>query len=439
MPARRIGLKSVAALTCPADKDRVFLWDDALSGFGVAAFPSGKKIYVVQYRQNGRSRRMTLCEHGRKTPDEARSMAKKLLGAVEDGADPIEQKRAANRERPFREVSEEFMRLHVGAKRKDRTAEEYNSLLKLHILPAIGSRRINDIRRFDVAKLHSSLQGRPSTANRCVAVISSIWNWAAKRDEVEAGSNPAAGIERYRERSRDRYLSAAELGRLGDALHRAETEGLPWDLDETKPLSKHVPKDRYSKIDQHAVGALRLLILTGARLKEILTAKWDYVNWERGLLLLPDSKTGKKTIYLSSAALAVLNALPQLKDNPYIIPGTGRRPKGGTQEEKPEPAPRHDIKRPWAMVSRAAGLEGVRIHDLRHSFAAVGAGASLGLPIVGKLLGHSQPATTARYAHLDADPMRRAANLIGNQISAALSGRQAEVIPYKRFSDQGGA
>ena len=174
------------------------------------------------------------------------------------------------------------------------------------------------------------------------------------------------------------------------------------------------------------------MILTGARLKEILTAKWDYVNWERGLLLLPDSKTGKKTIYLSSAALAVLNALPQLKGNPYIIPGAGRRPKDGTRKEMPEPAPRHDLKRPWAMVSRAASLEGVRLHDLRHSFAAVGAGASLGLPIVGKLLGHSQPTTTARYAHLDADPMRRAADLIGNQISAALSGKQAKAISYRR-------
>jgi len=406
-----------------------------LAGFGVAAFPSGRKVYVVQYRQNGRSRRMTLCDHGRKTPDEARSMAKKLLGAVEDGSDPIEQKHAANRLRAFREVADEFMRLHIASKRKDRTGEEYQSLLNLHIIPALGSRRVNDIRRSDVARLHASLQDRPSTANRCLAVISSIWNWAARRDEVETGSNPAAGIERYPERGRERYLSAAELGRLGDALHKAETEGLPWDLDETKPLSKHVPKDRKTKLDPHAIGALRLLILTGARLKEILTAKWDYVNWERGLLLLPDSKTGKKTIYLSSAALAVLNALPQLKGNPYIIPGAGRRPKDGTRKEKPEPAPRHDLKRPWAMVSRAAGLEGVRIHDLRHSFAAVGAGASLGLPIVGKLLGHSQPATTARYAHLDADPMRRAADLIGNQISAALSGHQAEVISYAKFKN----
>jgi hypothetical protein len=141
---------------------------------------------------------------------------------------------------------------------------------------------------------------------------------------------------------------------------------------------------------------IRLLILTGARLREILHARWEFIDFERGVIFLPDSKTGKKPIYLSAAALAVLSTLPHLEGNPHIIPGdrTGQ--------------PRVDLKRPWTAVTKAARLEGLRIHDLRHSFASIGAGASLGLPIIGKLLGHSQPSTTARYAHLDADPMRRA-------------------------------
>jgi integrase len=159
------------------------------------------------------------------------------------------------------------------------------------------------------------------------------------------------------------------------------------------------------------------LILTGARLREILNAKWEQIDIERGLIFLADSKTGRKPLYLSAAAQEVLADIPRIEGNPHVIAGA----KDG--------APRSDLKKPWAAVGRAAGLEGVRIHDLRHSFASFGTGASLGLPIIGKLLGHSQPATTARYAHLDADPMRRAANTIGATISAAMGGHtEANVV-----------
>jgi integrase len=182
-----------------------------------------------------------------------------------------------------------------------------------------------------------------------------------------------------------------------------------------------------------------LLILTGARLREILDAKWAYVDWQRGIMFLPDSKTGKKPLYLSAAALAVLKDVPRVGKNPYVIPGQVSK-KGKTastpsaakrQRNGPEGSARADLKRPWAAVARAAGLEDVRLHDLRHSFASVGAGASLGLPIIGKLLGHSQPATTARYSHLDTDPVRRAADVIGGQIAASLERRTGEVVELK--------
>ena len=157
----------------------------------------------------------------------------------------------------------------------------------------------------------------------------------------------------------------------------------------------------------HAAAALRLLILTGARLREILHLRWEHVDVERGLLLLPDSKTGRKTIVLNRPALEILKAHP--RTGLFVIVG-----------DKPD-QPRTDLKKPWAAVSRRAGIEGVRLHDLRHTFASIGAGASLGLPIVGKLLGRSQPQTTARYAHLDADPLLRAANLIGERIESAMN------------------
>ncbi len=253
---------------------------------------------------------------------------------------------------------------------------------------------------------------RPYAANRAVAVWSKAFAWAAGAGLVPEGQNPAKNIKKYREQGRERFLTSEELARLGEALREGETVGLPYSVDETKPTAKHAAKadHRRVKLDRYAAAALRLFVLTGARLREILHAKWEQIDLERGLIFLADSKTGKKPLYLSAAAQKVLADVPRVEGNPHVIAGA----KDG--------APRADLKKPWAAVSRAAGLEGVRIHDLRHSFASFGAGASLGLPIIGKLLGHSQPATTARYAHLDADPMRRAANTIGATISAALGG-----------------
>lgn len=412
MSKGRISKRSVDALICPAGKDREFLWDDAVSGFGVAAFASGKKVYVAQYRQAGRSRRANIGEHGRLTPDEARSEAKKLLGIAEAGSDPIAERRAAREVRTFGGVAEDFLSLHVTTKRKRRTGAEYRRILKTIVLPALGSKRIVDLRRADVARLHGKLAGTPYEANRALALISAVWNWAARRGEVAFADNPAKAIERYPEQGRERFLTSEELGRLGDVLRKAETTGLGWSVDETKPGAKHAPKagHRVRTLDPFAIAAIRLLILTGARLREILDAQWQHVDIERGIIFLPDSKTGKKPVYLSAAALEVLAGLPHIDGNPHIIAG------------EREGAPRADLKKPWAAVCKAAGLEGVRLHDLRHSFASIGAGASMGLPVIGKLLGHSQAATTHRYAHLDADPLRRAVETIGATISAAMDG-----------------
>ncbi len=254
----------------------------------------------------------------------------------------------------------------------------------------------------------------PVQANRTLDVFSAVWTWASKQKYVAAGDNPARDVEKYRESARERYLTNDELTRLGEALVAAETIGLPYAVDEASPNAKHAskPDSRYRRIDAYALAAIRVLMLTGARLREVLHAKWEYVDFDRGMIFLPDSKTGKKPIYLSAAAAEILSGLPRMAGNPYVFPG-----------EKPGQS-RVDLKKPWAAICEAASVKGVRLHDLRHSFASVGAGASLGLPIIGKLLGHRQASTTQRYAHLDDDPMRRAVETIGSTITAAMMGNR---------------
>ena len=255
-----------------------------------------------------------------------------------------------------------------------------------------------------------------------LAVVGSMYAFAVRAGIVADGANPARRIDKFKESRRERFLTGEELERLGSAIRDAETTGIPWAVDETRPTAKHVPKvGRFPKIGPPAAAALRLLLFTGCRLREILHLRWEHVDFERGCLFLPDSKSGRKTIILNAPALAVLNGLERV--GPYVVPG-----------DDPE-QPRHDLKRPWDAVTKRAGLTGVRLHDLRHTYASFGAGGGLGLPIIGRLLGHMQPATTARYAHLDNDPLRRASEAIAGRLAAALDGNcQPHVIPMRARS-----
>jgi integrase len=247
-----------------------------------------------------------------------------------------------------------------------------------------------------------------------ISLLATIYAYAIKTKGLPKDTeNPATGIEPFDEQPRQRYLTTEELQRLGEAIREAETTGIPWEPDPTKKV-KHAakPENRRTKIDQYAA-AIRLLLFTGCRLREILNLRWTEYDAGRGLLFLPDSKTGQKTVVLSAPALAVLEALPRVGS--YVIAGES----AGTKDE----SPRADLNRPWRSVRKRAGIEDVRIHDLRHSFASVGAGAGLGLPIIGNLLGHSQSSTTQRYAHVAVDPARRAADIIAGEIEKAMGGK----------------
>jgi integrase len=406
----------------PTETD-YYAFDTDTVGFAVRVRATGGMSYIVQYKAgSGRgapARRVTLGGVGKMTPEQARAAARKVLGSVAHGEDPAADKANERRSLPLGDVIEAFLAEHAEAKRKASTAAWYRGGLQRIIKPALGGMNPGKVTRQDVARLHSSLHETPVQANRVLAMISALYGFAARAGYVPEGYNPARGIEKFPERSHERFLTSEELARLGDTLRLGETTGLPWQVDETKENAKHAPKEDSRRVilDPFAVAAIRLLILTGARLREILHARWEHVDFDRGVIFLPDSKTGKKPIYLSAASLAILPTLPRIEGNPHIIPGE----RAGQ--------PRADLKRPWAAVTKAAGLDGVRIHDLRHSFASIGAGASLGLPVIGKLLGHSQPSTTARYAHLDADPLRRAVEAIGSTIAAAMSSPSRNVVP----------
>src|SRR5262245_29102773 len=408
-----------------------FVWDDSLIGFGVRVQPTGAKSYVVKYRAgSGRgapTRRVTLGKVGSLTPDEARALARKMLGAVAHGSDPAALKAAERRASTLQELAEIFLAEHVEAKRKRTTAAHYRGLLENVVLPELGNRKAEQVTPSDIARLHTKMRNRPYQANRMLAVVGALYVFAGKRKLVPFGFNPARGIEKYPEKKHERFLTTDELSRIGDAIREAETVGLPYEIDGTKRTAKHAPKkaNRRTKIGPHAAAALRLLILTGARLREILHLEWEHVDLQRGLLLLPDSKTGKKAIVLNAPALDILAKLPRV--GTYVIAGQA----AGTDNDKP----RADLNRPWRAIAKRAGLSGLRLHDLRHTHASIGAGLGLGLPIIGKLLGHTQPSTTARYAHLDTDPLRRASEHIGSELAAAMgdlkSQAKGEVIPMQ--------
>jgi integrase len=352
------------------------------------------------------------------------------MSRVRLGSDPAAERSAVRRQITVATLVEEFITDHVEAKRKPNTAANYAGILHSLVVPEIGPRKVDTITRATLARMHLALKATPYRANSMVAIVGAMYGFAQSKHIVPEGFNPARGIQRFPESGRERYLTAKELDRLGAALREGERIGLPWDVDPAKPGAKHAPKveRRLTKLSPHAAAAIRLLLFTGCRLREILGLRWQDVDMERGLLFLPDSKTGRKTVVLNAPAMAVFAELPRI--GTYVIAGEN----AGTMDE----TPRADLKRPWAAVRKRAGLNGVRIHDLRHTHASFGAAGGLGLPVIGKLLGHKQVATTARYAHLDIDPQRRASEYIGGQLAAALGDYRpaddggAEVLPLKR-------
>ena len=417
--------KRTVDLAKPSTGD-VFFWDVDLPGFGLKVTPKGRKVYVVQYRNGGRgapTRRFTIGRHGAPwTVEEARKEARKVVGNVADGGDPQTAKAEKRAAVTIGQLCDQYLLEGCGTK-KPSTLETDRGRIERHIKPLLGRKRVkdltpNDVRRFlnDVAKGKTAVDektkkrgrarvaGGRGTATRTVGLLGGILTFAMA-DGIRA-DNPVRGVKRFPDRMCERFLSPGELARLGEAMAAAEREG-------------------ENKV---AIAAVRALILSGCRKSEILSLKWEEIDFQRGYLNLPDSKTGQKIVPLGAPALELLASQPRIDGCPYVFPG-----KAAESVETGEPMVSHliGLPRAWKRLRARAGLDDVRLHDLRHSFASVGAGAGMGLPLVGKLLGHRDPKTTARYAHIADDPARAAADQIAQTIEKAIKNedRRENVVP----------
>jgi len=395
MPSRRakITTRTVDALR-PGD----MVWDTSLAGFGVRR-QRRDRIYVLKTRIGARQRWFTIGKHGTWTVDKARREARAILGEIDRGRDPATKRDADSKAPTMTKAVERFLREEIDVKRRKSTAAHYRDLWKRQAEPVLGRLKVVDVKFQDIADLHYGLRNTPIAANRTIAILSSFFSWCERHGLRDKYANPVVGVEKFKEKSRQRFLSDRELGRLGIALAKAERK-------ETET--------------SWALAAIRLLIFTGMRRGEVLTLRWQHVNADKAMLTLPESKTGSRAVYLSAPALAVFASLPRVARNPYVIVG--------------ERAGRHliNLRKPWKRICKVARLGDVRLHDLRHSFASVGASGGVSLPIIGRLLGHTQGATTERYSHLSADPVRAANEAVGSQIAAMLLGKKAQVVALSK-------
>jgi integrase len=391
------------------------VWDDDCRGFGVRRQVRDAS-YILKVRIHGRQRFLTIGKHGAPwTPETARNHARRLLGEIAEGKDPAAVREAQRAVPTFKEFSDRYLAEYAVPRKKPRSVEEDRRNLKLHIWPEFGKRRLTDITDADVARLHAKAKDRAANANRCLALLSHIFNIAEKWEERPRMTNPCAHIDKYPERARERILSSEELARFGNALRRAAI-GYPKELEVAgRAINRSSPED------WRAVALIRLLIFTGARLREVLTMRWGDIDMARGIARLPDSKTGAKNVFLPAPAQEVLSGLPRVDNNPFVLPGD----REGQHFNGPQKA--------WQRIRALAKLEDVRIHDLRHAHASTAVTGGESLYIVGKVLGHSQAVTTQRYAHLAIDPVLAAADRTAQRISTAMNKKQPAVVaPVKK-------
>ena len=368
-------------------KDAVF-WDRDLPGFGVRVYPSGAKVFVVQTYAFGRSKRVTLGRHGPKYfVDHAREDAKRVIARIKAGESPVPAEPVELAAEPtVCDLAERYQREYVAMHCKPATASHYGLMLRKHIVPGLGEFRIADVERKHIMEFQYGLSDMPTVANRAVDILVKMFNLAEAWGLRPRGKNPCRFVRRYKvEKHHERFLTHEELYRLGQVLEVAPAKRLA---------------------STHSAAAIRLLVLTGCRRNEILGLRWEDLDFEAGEMRLADSKTGARVVPMPPPAAKVLADLPRVPGNPWVFPGR----KKGTHQR--------NLNDSWDRVRKRADLDGVHLHDLRHSFASRALALGEGLPMIGKLLGHRKVQTTARYAHLRRESVQASTAKVAESIGA---------------------
>jgi integrase len=386
----------IRKLPAPDSGNKIY-YDAEVAGFGVRVTSGGARSFILNYRNSsGTERRYTIGATGDWTATDARKEARRLRRLIDEGGDPNADAQAEREAPTMAELADRFEAEHLPRKRSS-TAADYRRMLHNHIRPHFGSHiKVADVVFKHIDDLHRKVTkgGSPRRANTVVAVLSKMFGlairWGMRSD------NPCKGVERNPEIKRKRYLSGDELKRL------------------TAALAKHP--------DKRSANVVRMLLLTGARRGEVLAARWADVDLGTGVWTKPGSSTKQGTDHVVPLSAPARQLLSEIREQQtakhqalgeYVFPGNG---SAGHVVE---------VKRAWRQLCKAAGISGLRIHDLRHSFASELASSGASLPLIGALLGHSNPTTTARYAHLFDDPLRQATERVGAILEAAANGKPA--------------
>ncbi len=387
MGAVKLSKRTIDALAV-ARGDKVF-WDRDLAGFGIRVHATGRRIYVAQARTpGGLPRRVRLGRFEDMTAKQARQEAAEIIDRIRRGEDPMSPP-----EPTVADLAARYMKGHVEVNCRPLTVETYRRVLRLQILPELGALKLSEVDRSHISALHYGLRDKPVQANKAVGVFSKMFKLAVAWGMTPARPNPCRSVKRYRERSCERFLTADEYACLGRVLVEAESDG---------PLMAS------------AVAAIRLLLLTGCRRNEILMLRWDDIDHSAGELRLLDSKTGPRHVPLTPAVERVLARIPRIEGNPWVIAGRDR----SERLRRIDPF--------WNKLRARAGLEDVRLHDFRHTFASQALEIGEGLPVIARLLGHRTVMTTVKYAHLARDTERASAAKVGDSIGADLLSLDAE-------------
>ena len=364
-----------------------YLWDDQLKGFGVRITPTGRKSYLVRYRFGGgrsaRQRKFRIGYHGSPwSTDAARKEAMRILSEAAHGKDPADARAAERQRTTFAAYSERYIEEYAIPKKKASSVVEDQRLLRITLVPTLGQRNMRDLNHSDISRLHASLSKTPYKANRCVALLSKMFSLAEQWGIRERHTNPCRDITKYKERRRERFLSPEEIKRLAETLDGSCDRG----------------------VNPQSIAIIRLLMLTGARKSEIIGLEWHEVDLPRRRLAKKDSKTGQKVIPISQPAADIIQNIPRLSGSPFVFPAA--RGQGHFQ----------GLTKDWLAIRSEAGLEDVRLHDLRHTFASISIERGVPIAVLSRILGHASITTTERYAHLADDPLHEAVTLVSDTI-----------------------